>query len=59
MIMLLKKSEIEVKIFEYKDKIKFYNQLLRKGHHNPSELRNAVIDYRVEIKKLEKLLEVC
>lgn len=55
----MKKSEIEVKIFEYKDKIKSYQFLLRKGHSNPSELRNAVIDYKVEIKKLEKILEVC
>jgi hypothetical protein len=53
------KSEIEVKIFEYQEKINLYKRLLRKGHSNPSELRNAVIDYRVEIQKLEKLMEVC
>jgi hypothetical protein len=57
--MEFSKSEIEVKILEYQDKIKKYNYLLRKGHSNPSELRNAVIDYRVEIQKLEKLMEVC
>ena len=55
----MKKDEIEVKIFEYQDKINHYQRLLRKGHSRPSELRNAVIDYKVEIKKLEKILEVC
>jgi hypothetical protein len=55
----MKKSEIQVKIFEYQEKISKYQSLLRRGHSNPSELRNAVIDYRIEIKKLEKLLEVC
>lgn len=56
---ILKKYEIEVKIFEYKEKINKYQMLLKKGHSNPSELRNAVVDYKLEIKKLEKLLEVC
>lgn len=57
--MVFSKSEIEVKIFEYQDKIKKYNYLLKKGHPNPSELRNAVINYRVEIKNLERMMQVC
>lgn len=57
--MLFKKDEIEVKIFEYQDKINFYQRLLKKGNSNPSQLRNAVVDYKLEIQKLKRLLEVC
>lgn len=56
--MGLKKDEIEVKIFEYQDKINLYQRLLKKGSHSPSQLRNAVVDYKLEIQKLKKLLEV-
>lgn len=54
---MLNKNEIEVKIFEYRDKIKLYERLLRKGSRSPSQLRNAVVDYKLEVQKLEKLME--
>lgn len=57
--MVLKKSDIEGKISNYRKKIFDCQSQLRKGYSNPSELRNAVIDYKLEIKNLEKLLEVC
>jgi len=52
------KNEIEVRIFEYEEKIDLYQRLLRRGHKSPSQLRNAVIDYKIEIQNLKKLLEV-
>jgi hypothetical protein len=55
----VKKEEIQVKIFEYQEKISKYKWLLKKGVNNPSELRNAVIDYRIEMSRLQKQLEVC
>lgn len=57
--MVFKKSDIQGKISEYQKKIIQCNALLKKGNNNPSELRNNVVDYKLEIKKLEKLLEVC
>jgi hypothetical protein len=53
--MLFSKEEIQVKIFEYEEKIKYFKHLLKKGSHKPSELRNAIIDYKVEIANLKKM----
>lgn len=57
--MGLNKNDIEVRIFEYQDKIKLYQSLLKKGSHSPSQLRNAIVDYKKEILNLKKLMEVC
>ena len=54
----INKDEIEVRIFEYQDKINLYQRLLRKGHKEPSKLRNAIVDYKVEVQNLRKLMEV-
>lgn len=54
------KDEIEVIIFEYQDKIEKYQSMLRKGisYCNPSEIRNAIVDYKIQITRLEKQMEV-
>ena len=58
--MNFSKDEIEVIIFELKDKIEKYQSMLRKGirFHNPTELRNAIIDYKIQIVGLQKQMEV-
>jgi hypothetical protein len=57
--MNINRKEIESKISFYESRISHCKILLRKGSLNPSKLRNDVIDYKIQIKNLEKLMEVC
>jgi flagellar biosynthesis chaperone FliJ len=57
--MIINKKDIQMKISFYEKRISHCKIQLRKGSSNPSKLRNDVIDYKVQIKNLEKLMEVC
>lgn len=58
--MIMGKDEIEVIIFEYQDRIRKYQSLLKRNNNNysPSQLRNAILDYKIQIVRLEKQMEV-
>lgn len=57
---MFSKDEIEVIIFEYQDEIEKYQSLLMKGilFCNPTEIKNAIIDYKITITRLKKQMEV-
>lgn len=56
--MFKNKKSIQAKIIENKSRIRRSEIKLRKGCNNPSEVRNLIINLKLEIRNLERMEEI-